>query len=141
MVICCELLLIFIHIWSYELSYLLLYTTCLCTTVNMYFHICHLKWKQIQIIITVFIPIYFVSFICSCNTITLSKICFISKSLVEVDIYLYNLFTPQYGWNTARVGIKHQSIRYYQLDNSPSNTFSPTWYIIIVWLIDLIIGV
>jgi hypothetical protein len=30
------------------------YTTCLCTTVNIYFHIFHLKWKRIQIIITIF---------------------------------------------------------------------------------------
>jgi hypothetical protein len=27
-----------------------IYTTCLCTTVNIYFHIFHLKWKQIQIV-------------------------------------------------------------------------------------------
>ena len=31
-----------------------IYTTCLCTTVDIYFHIFHLKWKQIQIIITIF---------------------------------------------------------------------------------------
>jgi hypothetical protein len=31
-----------------------IYTTCLWTTVNIYFHIFHLKWKQLQIIITIF---------------------------------------------------------------------------------------
>ena len=110
-----------------------IYTTCLCTTVNIYFHIFHLKWKQIQIIITTFIPLYSLSFICSQNTIILSILCFISKSLVEVEIYLYDLFTPQDGWNTAKVGIKYQSIRYSQFDNSPSNNWYPTWFIIMVY--------
>jgi len=37
---------------------------------------------------------------------------FYFKSFVHVDVEIYfkNLFTPRYSWNTAKVGVKHQSI-------------------------------
>ena len=34
---------------------------------------------------------------------------FIFKGIVVEEI-LYNMFTPQYSWNIAKVGVKHQSI-------------------------------
>lgn len=33
--------------------------------------------------------------------------------LLVKEINLYNLFNPQYTWNTTNVGIQHQSIRLY----------------------------
>jgi hypothetical protein len=74
-----------------------IYTTCLCTTVNIYFHIFHLKWKQIQIIITIFdgnqnligydhnISLFFFESLTSFSRITLWK--FILK--LYIIMYLY----------------------------------------------------
>jgi hypothetical protein len=50
------------------------------------------------------------------------QVCFISNDLVGVLVnIIYNLFTPLYSWNTAKVGVKHQSI------NQSINWFS--WYV------------
>ena len=32
------------------------------------------------------------------------------NSLVVMEFNLDNLFTPRFSWNTAKVGVKHQSI-------------------------------
>jgi hypothetical protein len=35
----------------------------------------------------------------------------------SIMYYIYNLFTPRYSWNTAKVGVKHQSINVYAKNN------------------------
>ena len=111
-----------------------IYTTCLCTTVNIYFHIFHLKWKQIQIIMTIFdwnqnligydhdISLFFFESITSFSRITLWK--FILKLYIMYlywqDFYLFPSCLLQliaFSWNGKKkvCKVKRSSIELFSL--------------------------